>query len=328
MKLLLPPLFMIWTVALAVGENFEAPTYNAGQGLPGAWQAEGLVEVSTEEFVSGNQALKVGAEGRASFGSAQTQETSFVDLQILPVAAETEQLNLNGARLGFDSSGRILIFEGASSEGRPARNAQYSVSNGAAEAWVRVSVRIDPVGQKWDLFIDGQPAEANLALATTTQAATINAPTGSVYVDDYSQTGENPLFLDLDKDGLPDAEEKAHGLNPFADDRGGDIDGDGLSNVEELFAGSSPQAPGVLSDGSAPVIYVDNLNGNDGNSGKKSYGNINQLGPKASLKAAMAAAPNGATIVVLEGRGVYEEGSRSAEGKVLTIMPVDPVTIR
>jgi hypothetical protein len=38
---------------------------------------------------------------------------------------------------------------------------------------------------------------------------------------------------DADRDGMPDAWEIAHGLDPFSDDSAADRDGDGYTNIEE-----------------------------------------------------------------------------------------------
>jgi hypothetical protein len=326
MKPLLPYVLMLAAAWTAEAETFEAPAVQIGSSLPASWQ--GSAEITAEESLSGTQSLKVAPDAKAQYLGTLPAGITFIDLQILPVTGSTEILNLAGARLGFDADGKIRLFSGEDTQGRTAQNVSYEVTAGAAAGWVRITVRVDSAKQLWDLYVDGKPAEANLPLGASTAALTIQSPAaGATYLDDFTLGEENPLFPDADRDGLADAEEKANGLNPYGDDRDGDLDGDGVSNVDEFFAGTSPKAPGAL-DGQTTLIYVDNLHGNDAFTGQHSYPSIGQTGPKASLKAAMAAAPSGATIIVLKGTGLYDEGSRGIPGKHLTIKPVDSIAIR
>lgn len=329
MKRILPCLMLLVGVLVAEGEDFETPNVQVGSALPEFWQKEGDAEITAEESANGSQSLKVGVEGQVHYGQQSASGINFVDLQILPVAGSAESLDIGGARIGFDADGKVRVFPGDDVEGRVVPNASYEVSNGSSTGWVRITVRVDADNKKWDLYVDGKPAEANLDLEGSEAALVLHgALAEDVYLDDYNQTEENPLFPDADRDGMADAEEKANGLNPYGDDRVGDLDGDGISNVEEMFTGGSPRAPGALSDQAAQLVYVDNLNGSDSYSGSRSYVAIGSDGPKASLKAAMAAAPSGSVIVVLKGKGIYEEGSRGIPGKHLIIKPVEPVTIR
>jgi hypothetical protein len=54
---------------------------------------------------------------------------------------------------------------------------------------------------------------------------------------------------DGDNDGMSDAYESAHGLNPALDDSALDLDGDGLSNLEEHDGGSHPNNADTDGDG-------------------------------------------------------------------------------
>ncbi|NIP93368.1 MAG: hypothetical protein GWO24_07905, partial [Akkermansiaceae bacterium] len=50
---------------------------------------------------------------------------------------------------------------------------------------------------------------------------------------DLDQNAPVLALEDTDGDGMPDAYETDNGLDPDADDSGGDLDGDGLTNFEE-----------------------------------------------------------------------------------------------
>jgi hypothetical protein len=57
-------------------------------------------------------------------------------------------------------------------------------------------------------------------------------------------TVESGGELDSDGDGMPDAWELEHGLDPFfAGDAALDSDGDGMTNLEEFIAGTDPRDP-------------------------------------------------------------------------------------
>lgn len=65
-------------------------------------------------------------------------------------------------------------------------------------------------------------------------------------ITDISQVGGYPEYkgkpyVDTDKDGMPDAWEKKHGLNPKDPyDAKGDLNGDGYSNIEDYINGVNP----------------------------------------------------------------------------------------
>jgi hypothetical protein len=322
--------------AAPVDTSFEAPVHQVGKKMDatdgwifrGADAAENGGGISAERSFVGSQSLKV-ASGtvveRAPFGG----DVRYYDLEVLPVFAEETagRVSFSGGVLAFLKDGSVgkIVAYGGGKESLVLRD-EVELGAGSTGGWLRITVRIDVGKKQWDLFLDGKPAKAGIALTETQAGFLAEAPQeGPVFLDDFLESAENPLFEDADKDGMPDAEEAVYGLNPGINDREADLDGDGIPNVQEFFEGTAfgrgDQLVGAF-------LFVDNLNGDDANSGKTSQLGLGTEGPKASIRAAMAAAPDGATIVVMRGSGVYVEGSRNAGGKRLTIKTVAPVTIR
>lgn len=314
--------------------GFESPEYQAGEGVVGkfGWErVEGEGEVSQEQSALGEQSLELKDGERVKRKGTGLEEVHFREVYVLAKYEEggEARLNLGGAWLGFrrtGSQGQVIAYSGG--EGKEVgEGREVSREDGLGSEWLRITVRIDEGKGKWDVYLGEKPVRANLELGEGRGEVELRGPAeGREYYDEYREGNENPLFADADKDGMPDAEEKAHGLNAYGDDREGDLDGDGISNVEEMFGGKSPSRR--EGEGGVPIsyIYVDNARGDDANSGRRSHGG--KEGPKASLKAAMREAEKGSVIVVLKGTGIYEEGSRGEKEKELTIKAVEPVTIK
>lgn len=318
-------------------EGFETPTWQAEQSVEGKSGWRGGAIISKEQAKADEQSLKIAKEQTAERGIAGgAKELRYIDLYVLPVygTEPAETLDIGGAKIGFlreGTTGRVVVLEGEQALVLQSGDFELEGTNGEGAEWLRVTVRLAPAKGEWDLHVNGVPVRAGSKLSNEDVLKIAGGSEGAIYADEVSEGAENPLFADSDHDGMPDAEEKALGLDPYADDRDGDLDGDGVSNVQELFQGTSPRVAGK-GDGAGlvggPIIYVDNLAGNDGNTGNHSYAAVGADGPKGSIKGAMASAPTGATIVVLKGKGIYEEGSRGIKGKALTIRTVEPVTIR
>ena len=128
--------------------------------------------------------------------------------------------------------------------------AAYTLSGSASDAngvatlsvnGLPVSVSGGPAG--WSRLLNLRPGANALDLIVSDVADPANTRAVS-FVVTYNPPAPPP---DTDSDGLPDAWEQAHGLNPAsgsaAHGRLGDPDGDGLPNLLEYAFGGDPQGP-------------------------------------------------------------------------------------
>jgi hypothetical protein len=311
------------------GIGFEAPDYQ-NQAPPGTalgWSVIGEEggKVTDEQSAAGNQSLALESGESLSRVLDETGDVFFLEIAVLPTYEEQASpvIDLGGARLGFrkiEGQGHVVVFISENTVEIDKKIFAISPEDDLGEDWVRITVRVDRTKSEWDLFLDGMPAAARLALGGNLASVEFgSSKSGTCYYDEVWQGIENPLFGDVDKDGMPDVDEKTYGLNPYADDREGDFDGDGISNIQEVFSHGNP----VSVERGFTMLYVDNLNGSDANTGRSSYGK--DVGPKASIEAAMQAAKDGDTIVILKGMGEYFFGEEVSPEKNLKINPIEEI---
>jgi len=316
----------------AFAESFEPPNYQVGQNLDerSVWSTLSPVGITVvnEEAAVGEQSLKVSEALRVQL-SVDHRGVKFYQFYILPTYQESAlqpAICVDGAAISFlktsEGSGAVAAYPSRSGPGTLI-GARTDLT---PETWVHITVRVDAEKGIWDIYVNGLPFTANQKLSGNNGIFVLQAIGGDMYFDDYSELEDNPLFEDGDRDGIPDSEEKALGLNAFIDDRAGDLDGDGVSNVDEFFSGE-PVGEGGLALGRV-LIYVDNFNGNDANSGLHSYVSAGLDGPLRSIGRAMDRSSSGGTIFLLKGKGVYDEGVERLGLKDITIVPLDSITLK
>lgn len=320
--------------------------YVAGESIETyeGWSASipGQAVIVTTERASGDQALEIPpAEDPIEItfeapSGAPTTAVRFITVSVKPVAVDPTHaqsvLHAWGADLGFVvGENGVIELVIADGEGRSIVTAARQSPGQGADRWVHLMIRQDLEAGIWDLYLDDQLVAINQKLNSEAGAgfAVFGHTEFATYVGALAVSASNPLFLDTDADGIPDAWELAHSLNPYINDRLADPRGDGISNIQRYLLSLQGGANGG-GLGATHFLYVDNAHGDDAASGFAPYAarGAEFSGPKASLKAAMAAARDGDTIIVLPGTGLYDEGSRSAEGKQLTIKTLGKITIR
>ena len=244
--------------------NFEpAEGYVVGplHGQNG-WSVTGSANIVTTPVFAGAQALSIPPSAVASFTTraftGSDPAVTFIDIFALPAAAaspnagvflETDVIEV--ALTGSAGTGVIQVFDGNGSGGGTWLSAGTGPAldgSGQATDWGRYTIRTDYITQKWDLYFNGQMVKADLGFLNNTSTA-LGAlslgghTTATTGFDELFISFDNPLFVDTDKDGMPDAWETAHGLDPLVNDRNLDPDGDGLTNIQEYQHGTNPQFP-------------------------------------------------------------------------------------
>lgn len=347
---------LVATISSSFSIDFEpSEGFVAGSGVEDRsdFEITGPVLISADTAYRGDQALLIPASNPAIEVLYQPKDlpsegVRFITLAFNPAVEASSLVESSvhawGSDLGFlrQADGRIAVVA-LGAEQAPASHAEPFVEeahtilsttarwgeDGRSDRWLTFVIRQDLSTGTWDLFIDGKLRAIDHPLNTDSadNLTLFGSEIADVYVDNIAVVVHNPLFQDDDSDGIPTAEEIVRGSNPYFNDRDAVRGVDGVTNIEAFLNKSRGNITPTAAGQSHSTLYVDNATGSDANTGTFSYATSND-GPKASIKAAMAAARSGDTIVILPGTGLYDEGSRDAHGKRLTIKPVEPITIR
>lgn len=257
--------------------NFEpAEGYQPGP-LPGqrGWIVDGSASIVTSPVYAGLQAVSVAPATppallvRAFVNSDPS--VTFVDFFAQPAAGSTpakgvffETEATRVALTGTGPSGNLQVFSGDGVGGGtwlPTGEGPALDTSGHVADWLRLTARADYTGKTWDLYFNGRMIAANLGFIDNTQPAFTSLglsghATLATGFDDLLVGFENPLFADADHDGMDDAWETAHGLNPALNDRDGDLDQDGLGNVQEFLLTTKPDNPDTDGDSAPDALEV------------------------------------------------------------------------
>lgn len=248
-------------IGLPYFTSFEAADGYALGSLAGqlGWVAEGDAAIVTSPTFQGVRALRVGggtarAQVAHAFPTLTGEAVVFIDLFSRPVIgatpAESVILQAEGiARIGFaraGSLGEIFFFNGNGMGGGAWQTTGIKVpltADGQATSWLRLTLRADFTGKRWDLYVGSQLQAFDLGFIDSapmglSQVTLMGQPGVASAYDELFVGFDNPLFADADKDGMSDLWETQNGLNPAVNDRAGDRDGDGLTNIREFQLGT------------------------------------------------------------------------------------------
>ena len=247
--------------------NFEpSEGYHHG-GLSGqkGWTASGGVTVIASDRPPSAQELAIApSQPVGQFGHdlvATGVSPVFVDYFAKPVAGATPAaavvFTTSATRVvlvGVTPEATVQVYDGLGGSWRTTGEKIPVGASGRPADWIRLTVREDYATRKWDLYLNGRMLMADIGFTNhaTTELSRFSvsghATTGSSF-DDFYAGPENPIAADADHDGMDDAWEIAHGLNPTLNDRNGDPDADGLTSIQEYILGTDPNSADTDKDG-------------------------------------------------------------------------------
>ncbi len=270
------PAFQGADAVLPYGTGFEASDgFSVGDvtGQNGWAVLQGSAAISTQDLNSGLQSLQLTAGQPVSvvqqtFSDPGGEYIVFFDFYARPAAESAIDsstiFTVDAAQFGFVQQDGEAVLEILSGNGlgsgtwMPTAFTSPLGTGSQLQSWVRLTARLDFSAQTWDLYANGYMVAASIPFPTTQSSSLSNFEiqgdaTSLSYVDDIYVGVSNPLFPDVNNDGINDAWEVENGLSLATNNRnltaspGVTVVQKYISNVSPtgFYAGKIPQFSAV-----------------------------------------------------------------------------------
>ena len=261
-----------YTTGFEVTDGF---TVGALGGQNGWTVSAGSAAVTTLLSHTGTQSVQLAAgtpvtNAELILNSTPGETIEFCDFYAQPVAeasiSNSTIFTVEGARFGFQQAngvGVLQIYRGNGTGGGDWEPTSFTVALGAGNqvsTWIRLTARLDFSGQSWGLYANGVLVATGIQLinSSSTYLSTFeiqgNASTAT-NIDDLYVGPNEPLFTDVNNDGIPDAWETANGLSLSANNANSHDFSSTLTDLEVYELGLNP-AKGSIIDDSAVQLNV------------------------------------------------------------------------
>ena len=230
------------------------------QGQLGWSVSQGTAAITASYAYSGSQSVDLTpstppAAIVQTFSPSTGTTLEFADFYAKPVAEVTVGSGtvfvVGGARFTFLFSGTqgvLEVFNGNGNGGGAWNATSCSVplaSNHQTQNWIRLTARLDYTAKTFDLYANGTMVAANAGFTDSTSTALTNFSitgdaTSDTLFDGLLVTAQNPLFADVNNDGIDDAWESLYGLSLSVNDRTIVPNANGLTVLQDYLTGASP----------------------------------------------------------------------------------------
>jgi hypothetical protein len=254
-------------------ETTDGYTVGALSGQNDWVVSQGSAAITAQEFHNGVQSLQIQPStpptiASLNFADSLNETIEFCDFYAEPVAetsiSTSTIFTVEGAQFGFQQSngvGVLQVYWGDGLGGGTWEPTPFTIplgSNNQAASWVRLTARLDFSAQTWSLYANGNliidsvpfisDSSAFLSIFQISGDATLPS-----YIDDLYVGPQNPLFADVNNDGIPDAWETANGLSLATNNADANDFSPALTDLQEFELGLDPSKGSISNDASVQL---------------------------------------------------------------------------
>jgi Putative Ig domain/PGAP1-like protein len=232
----------------------------------------GAAVISNLDFAHGVQSVQLSPNNPPTvlgqtFAAGSGQTIEFFDFHARPAGGTppgtASTFTVEQSEFAFQSSdgqGTLQVFSGDGAGGGTWVSTPFTVpldANNLAQNWVRLTARLDFTRQLWDLYANSQMVAADVPFINASSYLSTFQLQGDVTtasgLDDIFAGPANPLFADVNNDGIDDAWETAHGLSLSLNDRALSPSGNGVTVLQAYLTGTDPND---FYNSAAPTLAV------------------------------------------------------------------------